>query len=332
MRRGGAACGGGGAAPLGRRAALAMMLGVVIALGACGRGSPAPSGTGPRYVVLSPALAVMLRDLGQEDRIVARHAYDLVLSEDRPVAGELGRIDYEVLLASRPTHVLIEWGDPSQPLPERLVGLARERGIEVMRFSMLTLDDIIAAVERLEADLPPSDRGPEPGAWPDQMRRAWQDRRIPGEAWPRYRGAGRVLLVASTDPVIGVIGPGSWHHQIIEAVGGVPAIEDGAPWMELTPEDVLRLAPEAIILIQPRAPGVAAGGIAPSEVAAETQRRLGPLARLDIPAVRNGCVGVIDDPLSHTPSTAMVGLTQRVEGLLASWAARAERSSALPGL
>ncbi len=309
---------------------------LLLVIPACGRAGPPPSGSPdadrPRYVVLSPALAVMLRDLGHEQHIVARHAYDLVLDESLPVAGELGRIDYEVLLSAAPTHVLIEWGDTSQPLPDRLTRLSRERDFQVLRFSMLTLDDIEAAVERLEQELPPADRGPDEGYWQDRMRRAWQGPAGVHEHWPRHDAAGRILLIASTDPMIGVTGPGSWHHQILEAVGGVPAITQGDPWMELSPEDVLRLDPQGIILIQPRGRDEPADGIAPAASPAAALARLGPLSRLDLSAIRLGRVALIDDPLAHTPSTAMVGLTERLDDILRAWAAQEQSQSVIPAL
>lgn len=290
-----------------------------LAIAACERRGPASASAQPRYVVLSPALAVMLRDLGQEDRIVARHAYDMVLDESLPVAGELGRIDYEVLLAAQPTHVLIEWGAESQALPERLVALSRERGFEIQRFSMLTLDDIRKAVDRLEADLPPANAGPEAGYWQERMQRAWNDGGEDENGTPRFAGAGRVLLVAATEPTIGVTGPGSWHHQILEAIGGVPAITTGAAWMELSAEDVLSLAPDGIILIQPRGRDEPARGLAGGAGVQDAIGRLGAIGRLNISAIRSGHVALIDDPLAHTPSTAMVGLTEQMARILAAW-------------
>lgn len=314
-------------------AALAM-LAICASLAACGRatpgsgsnsGSSAGHGHGtrstvgePRYVVLSPALAVMLRDLGQEDRIVARHAYDLVLDEDLPVAGELGRIDYEVLIGARPTHVLVEWGNAGQALPERLESLSRDRGFEIMRFTLLTLADIRDAVDTLEATLPHVDPAPPDGFWQDRMDAVWVDNRLDDAGQPRFERAGRILLVAATDPTIGVTGPGSWHHQIVEAIGATPAIAEGAPWMELSAEDVVRQAPDAILLIQPR------GRDEPDAVPAtpdEVLARLGVLARLDIPAIRDRRVALIDDPLAHTPSTAMVPLTDQIARILAGWSA-----------
>lgn len=285
---------------------------------ACNR--PAPTATPaaqPRYVVLSPALAIILRDLGHEHRIVARHAHDMVLDESLPVAGELGRLDYQAILAANPTHVLIEWGAPTQPLPERLLELARERDFDILRFSLLTLHDIRAAVTRLESDLPPTDRGPEPGYWQARMDQAWNAPNTDPQGQPLYAPAGRILLIAATDPLIGITGPGSWHHQILQSLGGVPAITDGAPWMELSAEDILRLAPDAIILLQPRPRDDDA--LTTALTTDLLRDRLGPVARLDIPALRNNHIALIDDPLAHTPSTAMVALTDRMRAILHAW-------------
>lgn len=306
-----------------RRRAGSVLLALLAALAllpwACGPSRPAAGDAeGPRFVALSPALGVMLRDLGHEDRIVARHAYDVVLDESLPVAGELGRLDYEVLIGVHPTHVLVEWGAESQPLPERLVDLSRREGFQIMRFSMLTLADIRATVERLERDLPPTDRGPQEGYWQERMASRWPDR-PPGQT-PQLAAAGRVLLLAYAESTIGATGPGSWHHQILDAIGGVPAITRGEPWMELSSEDVLRLAPDAIILIQPRGRDVPPP---PPIPAREMLDRLGAVGRLDIPAVRTLRIALIDDPLSHTPSTAMVGLTDQMAAILAGWAAQA---------
>lgn len=301
-----------------------------------------PSGAGPgvgepggaeRIVALSPAVAVMLRDLGVADRVVGRHDYDLVLSPDVPAVGHQEAIDYEALLTVRPTHVLIEWG--SRPLPPRLGELAERHGWAVVRVRLLTLDDIARTVDDLaimfgvvdpfgagDRRPPGMDTPRGVGGMPRfvdpvtrleqtlpsaRLARAWQRR---GEG---FEGVGGVLLLGSVDPP-GVLGPGSFHHQILERIGGVPAIAEGSPWIELDVEDIHRLAPGAIVLIAPRA----GGGVDPVSVE-EIRRRLGRIGGLDIPAVRDGRLGLIDDPLALTPSTAMAGFADELAGMLAGW-------------
>jgi hypothetical protein len=46
---------------------------------------------------------------------------------------------------------------------------------------------------------------------------------------------------------------------------------------------------------------------------------LGGIARLDIPAVKRARVAVITDPLSLTPSTAMIGVAGEMARILKGW-------------
>lgn len=302
----------------------------------------APSGAGrgasdrggaERIVALSPAVAVMLRDLGVADRVVGRHDYDLVLSPDVPAVGHQEAIDYEALLSVCPTHVLIEWG--SRPLPPRLGELAERHGWAVVRVRLLTLDDIARTVDDLAIMFgvvdpfgtgdrrPPGMDTPRGfGAMPRfvdpasrleqtlpsaRLARAWQRR---GEG---FGAVGGVLLLGSVDPP-GALGPGSFHQQILERIGGTPAITEGSPWIELDVEDIHRLAPGAIVLIAPRL-----GGVVEPVPMEEIRHRLGRIGGLDIPAVRAGRLGLIDDPLALTPSTAMAGFADELAGMLAEW-------------
>lgn len=265
---------------------------------------PAPEAHGARIVALSPAIAITLRDLGLAPRIVGRHGFDRSLPRSIPVCGDQSGIDYEALIRVDPTHVLLEWG--SRPIPARLERLAEERGWEVRTFTLLSLDDIAACVEDLERlfDAP----APELRA---RLLAAWTAR--PG----RFEAAGRVLLLGAVEPP-SVLGPGSFHHQILERVGGTPAVTEGNPFITLDAEDVVRLAPDAIILILPRSPEAAPRLAAPGRE--ELERLIGRLARLDLRAVERGRLALIDDPLAHTPSTAMIDLADEMARLLEGWA------------
>lgn len=296
-------------------------------------GAPRPAGQA-RIVALSPAVAVMLRDLGLGDRIVGRHDYDMVLPRSIRPVGHQEAIDYEALLACGPTHVVIEWG--SRPLPPRLIELADSERWEVIRVRLLTLDDIARTVDDLAihfgvvnfsgndahrpSEIPGAVPGPIVPRFEDPARRLEVE--LPSarlaRAWSRrgegYATIGGVLLLASTDPA-GALGPGSFHHEILERIGGTPAISAGTPWMELDAEDVLRLQPGAIVLIAPRT------GDAPTDPPGtdEVRRRLGRLATLDLPAVRTGRIALIDHPLALTPSTAMADFADELARILDAW-------------
>lgn len=255
-----------------------------------------------RLVVLSPAMAVILIDVGARPLIVGRHDFDQVLN-DLPACGHQGGIDYETLLAVRPTHVLIEWGD--RPLPDRLVALAEANGWEIERHDLRTLGDITSVSDQLQREF-----GSDPDAQPVSvgLERAWtrSDRAL--------GRVGTVLLLGATAPP-GAIGPDTCHHEILTRLGARPAIREGAPWIELDSEDIIALAPDAIVLIDPQPGGKGIAGVGPA-----TLDRLGVIASLDVPAVRNGRVAVLDGVSYLTPSTAMADFATDLRTVLEGWA------------
>lgn len=254
----------------------------------------------PRIVALSPALAVIARDAGLGDRIVGRHAWDLALDPSLPVVGTHDDPDLETLLRLRPTDLLIQETEARSPAALRR--LAAEQGWTIRSFPLLTLDDVARACDEIAAAFggPPGPDGP-PGA---RLRRAWSDRGEPA------RAAGRVLLLAGVDPV-GAMGPGSFHHQLIERMGAEPALRDGGPWQELDLEDVLRLAPDAILLFRP--------GAEPEPGPEGALAMLGGIAGLDVPAVRSGRVGVIRHPLGLLPASSLAEVADEVAQTLERW-------------
>ncbi len=288
------------------RAMLSLFSAALVA--ACSEHAQPPSPPGdaagaPRIVALSPAVAVTLRDLGLEDRIVGRHGWDLVLDRSLPVCGDQSGINYESLLAARPTHVILEWG--TRDLPARLGELADANGWKVRTVRLLSLGDIRAFAADAAAEFAPNN-----------PRAAAAVASLDGIADGVDRsGAGRVLLLLSATPPA-ALGPGSYHQEILALLGGVPALEQGQPYVTLNAEDVLRLAPDGIVLIAPRSPGSAASD---SPSWDEIAPRLGRLAALPVPAVERRRVAVIDDPLALIPSTAAVEFAERLRGVLDAW-------------
>lgn len=307
-----------------------------------------------RIVAHSPALAVILRDLGYEPQIVGRHAYDLVLDPKVPSCGELGTIDYETLIRVRPTHVFIQWG--ARELPERLTELAAANDWVVMNLNPLGLDEIEACAremdeavfawtvgeEKKEEGMPGpgrprhqgegASRGPEhakpPMPFEEEMRRAWRDRGV------GMRRAGRILLLASAKP-LGAMGPGSFHHQMLERLGGVPALGAGgddkfkAAWVTLDLEDLQKLAPDGIVIFAPRPPRTAEPEKAAT--AEELIALMGRAAELNVPAIKHKRVAVIDDPLGLTPSTAMIGVADELAGIVLRWGQEQENAEGRGG-
>lgn len=307
------------------RAFLPWCLGALLAFAllSCEQAAPPPRATASnapanlRIAALSPAIAVILRDLGHADSIIARHGFDAWSDPALPVAGDQQGFDYETLLRVNPTHVLVQWGGGAQRiLPPRLLQLARERGWLVQDLPLLTLADIERAAQSLYTLATPSPATPTV-AWADtplaaRMKAAWAPRTL------RLAPAGRVLLLYGTNPPT-AIGPGSCHHQLLERLGGTPAITTGSPFMQLDAEDILRIAPDTIILVRPQSaastqpiPGPHWRIIQPGEFTTT----LGPLARHPIPALQNNRVGILSDPLAAIPGTNLIGLADDLAALL----------------
>lgn len=283
----------------------------LLALAACERGPAAKSaggeaGAGPRIVALSPAAAQIVRDLGLGARLVGRHGFDTFSDPALAVCGDQAGIDYEALLGARPTHVLLQWGQRERPA--RLTQLAATNRWSVHDYPLLALADVDDAAAEMAAlwgvaTLPPI-RGLEAGKRPDRA------------------AVGRVLLLYGIDPP-SALGPGSFHHELLVDLGATPALTEGRAFMTLDAEDVLRLAPDAVMIFNPRAAGRPASNVPPAELV----KRLGALGRLDVPAFRAASGGVprvvlIDDPMCATPGTNLRGLRAEMAGVVDGWAKR----------
>lgn len=287
--------------------AAALAAGVSAPLVACKRPTPpAPppppptSNSQPRVVVLSPAAAVILRDLGHEHFIVGRHASDMVLPASLPVCGDQLAVDLEALLAVRPTRIYTQWG--SRDLPAPLVALAAKQGWTLRELDLMTLADVEREIIALDADLAPT------GGSGARVLREFQTALRPR---PELAAAGRVMLLGAVSPP-GALGPGSCHHEILLRLALAPALTTGGPWQELAHEDLLRLDPDVLVLVLPRsardpAPADELPKTGPAALAA-----LGGLKSLNLRAITKGRVILLDDPLGLTPSTAMGRLAEQL--------------------
>jgi ABC-type hemin transport system substrate-binding protein len=304
------------------RAVGAMLLAAaLVVVGGCERAAaPGPRGGTHRLVPLSPAIASILRSVGAGASIVGRHGFDAGSDPALPVCGDQAGVDYEALVRVGPTDIILQ--ESATPPPRRLLDLARSSGWTVRVIPLLALDDLRAATIELSRCYAPPPPGATVAGAPaaaglerllGAMDRAWARRDGPeGEAIAR---AGRVLLLHAARPQVAALGPGSWHHQILERLGATPALAEGAPSVALDAEDVLRLRPDTIVLFSPRPPGAPSrtGPVAPADRGA----LLGAIAALDIPAAREGRLGLIDDPECLLPSLAMIGVAEDLAGLLA---------------
>lgn len=313
-------------------------------------GPAAPAPEHPRVAALAPAVAQILRDLGVGDLIVARHAQDRWTDPSVPPCGDQSGIDYERLLAVNPTHVLVQWGE--RELPDRLTGLAAERGWVVQNIPLLTLDDVQHATVALAGEIvtpelnalraeDAAETPPPPAAPSPPPARAERERRLQAAPYtlierldrayaadPSLARAGRVLLLyqgagetgAAARPA--ALGPGSYSHDVLLRLGAQTATPTGKPFMPLDAEDVGALRPDAIVIVRPRAtasaPRQGDGGTEATPGALTAS--LGAVARLDIPAVKNGRLALIDDPMALVPGTNLATFADRLREALKAWA------------
>ena len=130
----------------------------------------------------------------------------------------------------------LQWGQRERPA--RLTQLAATNRWSVHDYPLLALADVDDAAAEMAAlwgvaTLPPI-RGLEAGKRPDRA------------------AVGRVLLLYGIDPP-SALGPGSFHHELLVDLGATPALTEGRAFMTLDAEDVLRLAPDAVMIFNPRA-------------------------------------------------------------------------------
>jgi len=290
-----------------RSAAMALVGVAMLVTSSCRDSSPrtstVPSDTYayPHLVVLSPGMAVILRDLKRSDTIVGRHAFDMVTDPRVPVAGSQSELDYEVLLRVRPTHVLLESG--AKDVPPRLSELSRAHGWRIESLPALRLDDIRRQITRLDeisGRLDPGEASPEGAALLKSFDETMSTR--PGL---RER-LGRAMPLASTSP-IGILGPGSFHAEMLAALGATPIPESGSAFIHADVEDVLKADPDSLVLFLPANQDL------------EMHKLLGALAGQPLRAIKEGRVLVIRDPLCHSPSTALIPIAHEIGERTESW-------------
>ncbi len=273
------------------------------AIAGCDRAPSAPAQSADpsvRLAVLSPALAQTLRDLGLGEQIVARHGWDSISPQTiPPVGGETG-LDYEALLRARPTHVILQAS--AQGVPPRLAQLATEQHWKVTSIPLLKLDDVRAGIAGVWAA---AGRVDEPPAQVlADFDRALQPR-------PALKSRlGRVLILAGTDPP-GAMGPGSFHFELVERLGGSCVPNTGAAYIQLSPEDVLKLDPDTLVLL---APG-ALRQFGPAGLTA----LLGPLNKLGLRCVRDNRLIVVSDPACQLPATTLARVADTIARQAAAW-------------
>lgn len=290
---------------------LVFIIAIAVSIAGC-RKTPSPqsqpaSNTALRIVSLSPAISRTLIDFDLVKSIVGRTPHCKSIDQSIPVVGDLLNIDYEAIIRLNPTHVLVQ--PPASGIDQHLLELAVQRGWAVGQWRLNGRDDI----ETLVTELPVVISGEDRDRLTKLSRRSAEitnqiaEALSPGGAGgPLFRG--RVLIVHAEDPAVLISGAGTYHDDILRTLGATNA-STATGWAKLTIEDVVRLNPDAIILVRPGAP---AG--TEFDTAAPT------LATLNITAIKQARIAVAIDPDGELPSSGIIGVAREIKLLLQQFA------------
>ena len=232
----------------------------------------APGADEMRLVTVAPALSQMLVDLGLSDRIVGVAEYENAAPPGLPIVGNYNAVNTEMLLATRPTHVLMMVGPSGAP--SRLRDLADDGLFALHTFPMpLSVADItgvLASDDTQVIDLGEA-LGMREQADALKQHLLTQLGRVADITSSLEKP--KVLMVLGTEPTVMASGPGTVHDELLGYAGGRNAAHDAvvtAP--EYDRESLLALAPDVILLLQPDAPAIT-----------DNDPRLAPFADLSIP-------------------------------------------------
>lgn len=282
----------------------------ILTFSGCGGASepqsnPGQQGVAPRIVSLSPAISRTLVDFGLEDQIVGRTPYCESIPKDIPIVGDLVHLDYEMLIRVNPTHVLLQ--PPSSGIDQTLVKLATDRNWLIEWWKLDTIDDIEQMVREIPVVLFEHDQERLKEA-ANHAARITNEFAISLSPAGQHAYQGRTLIMSGLDPVL-AYGPGTFPYEMYRSLGGVNVVEaEGYPTYSL--EDVVRLNPEAIVIIKPYA-----------EEGTDPLSLLGALAESPIEAVQSGRLGLLTHPDALLPSTGLIEVAKELREILATFTA-----------
>lgn len=223
---------------------------LALLLGACGsrEGGGDPLPVSPRRVICgTPAVAEIVFALGAGDRVVGVSDFTDYPPEaaNRPSIGGALAPSRERILALQPDLIL------SQGRAEGLAELARDFGIPFYSLPLDTLDDVRAAIVGYAAALGEEQRGLELRSEMEAALAA-----VPG----RDPVALFIALGHAPGDLSGLMTAGkkTYLNELVEIAGGRNIFADVHPlWPKISPEALIRRAPELILDIQPGAPDAA---------------------------------------------------------------------------
>ena len=290
------------------RAALVLVM--VMAAAGCRAQTPPTAGQStpanqPRIVSLSPAISRSLVDLSIGDLVVGRTPFCHSINDSVPVVGDLYNLNYEQLVRLKPTHVLAQ--PPTGSIDQHLRELADQRGWTLAQWKL----NGIADIETLVRELPEAVfQGDKPrlaaaSARAAQILNDLAEQLSPGPAAARVF-QGRTLLIASVDPIL-AFADETYLDDVLAALQANNAAP-GTGWVELSYEDVVRINPDAIILVRET---IHDGDGESSSLTS--------LRNLDVEAARSGRITELVHPDALLPSSSVREVAAALRGILSSF-------------
>jgi cobalamin transport system substrate-binding protein len=281
---------------------------VMLSLSVCGchkKPSAAAHPAQMRIVCLSPAVTQMIIDLGKADKIVGLGRYDPTLDAATPpikaeVVGDLFNLDYEKLLAVKPTDIFLQPA-AATGVPDKLQEMAKQQHWRVHVYRLETIASVKGALFDGSGQGVGSALGV-PDAAVD-LRLKIENQLAAIAAHTLDSPAPKTLVLVSADPLTAV-GPGTFLDELLNIAGGRNAIEDrGNLYPVLDKEKLVALNPDVIVIVR------ATTGDAPAQLPES-------LAGLDIAAVKDNRVLWLIDPQAMLPSSSMPRIGAELAGLL----------------
>ena len=245
-----------------------------------------------RIVSLSPAISRTLVDFELQHQIVGRSQFCTALDASIPIVGDLGKVDYEQLIRIRPTHILLQ--PPASGVDHKLEELATSRSWKMGKWPFLNgVDDITRLIEELPHVLysPDTDELTEALAHSAALLQSL-NRAL--ELGGKRVFNGRVLMLSSLEPVM-AFGRDTYLHDILIRFGGENAVS-AKGWVQLSMEDVVRVNPDAVLLVVD----------SPPESAPRAAAALASFQDLDIVAAREKRLAVMAHRDALLPSSGII--------------------------
>lgn len=265
---------------------------------------PVPADTGAmRLISLTPALTQMLVDLGQAHLLVGVGQNDAAAPSDAklPIVGTYLDPDIEGILALRPTHILITSGKegPSR----RLAAVALEHGITIANYRYPNSIEDVGRILMDEDEFISGGNGETVslGTLLDIKPQAHSLKlgmlvRLGALNNATYTPRPPNVLLLIGDGLM-ASGPGTVLNQLLTQINARNAAWDAAvPAPTFDREKLLAARPDVILFLLPDAPPL--GPL-------DQDERLASLRGLDIPAVKQQRIVLVNDPLVLLPSSSL---------------------------